>query len=65
VLAGLAALGATAPVDAVVRPAVSAPATPALAAGEKPTEERVELCDPVLGHIDGDLLLIGWCLGGI
>jgi uncharacterized membrane protein len=49
---------AVAPVATVVRSTVSAPASAAGAAGEESSKERVELCDPLLGDIDGDLLVI-------
>lgn len=57
-LDGFAAPGAAAAMSAAVRPAVSAPASAARAAGEETGKERVELCDSLLGNIDGHLLVL-------
>ncbi len=58
------ALATVAAVAAMVRPAVAMPASGAstsgaAASGEEPREERVELGDPLLGNVDGDLLVLG------
>jgi hypothetical protein len=64
VLRGLAAFDAATPVVAAVRPAASAPSSPAHGARQEAREQRMELRDPVLGDVDDDLLILrtGSCI---
>jgi hypothetical protein len=57
----LAALAAAMPTGAVVRATVSAPSPTARRTGEKTSEERMELRDPILGDVDNDLLVLIGC----
>jgi hypothetical protein len=58
VLRGLAALDAAAPMVSAVRPAASAPSSPANGTRQESREHRMELRDPVLGDVDDDLLIL-------
>jgi hypothetical protein len=62
-LGGFAAMRAAASIVTAVGSAVSAPASPRNGAREEARKERMELRDPVLGHVDDDLLVVrsgGW-----
>jgi hypothetical protein len=58
-LSGFVALRTAAAMAAAMRRTVSAPASPAGTPSEEPCKERVELCDSIRGHGNGDLLVIG------